>query len=63
MQAQAITDIKFHPRFIFVQLQAKFVLVILATFLRFRSFWGYIATVLAIDLLFLISSFYRYVSA
>jgi len=58
-QAQAITDVHFHPRIIFLQLQAKFVLVVLATFLRRRTFWGYIIVVLAVNVLFLLLSFYR----
>jgi hypothetical protein len=53
-QAESITDVKMHPKFAFILLQAKFVLALLAVFLRLRGFWGYMATVLVVDLIFLV---------
>ena len=57
-QAQTISDMKFSPRFVYVQLLVKFVLVVLATFLRFRSFWAYISVVFVANLIFFILNFW-----
>lgn len=57
-QAQTISDMKFSPRFVYVQLLVKFVLVVLATFLRHRSFWAYISMVLLANLAFFVLSFW-----
>lgn len=57
-QAQTISDMKFSPRFVYVQLLVKFSLVVLATFLRFRSFWAYISIVLVANLIFFLLNFW-----
>lgn len=57
-QAQTISDMKFSPRFVYVQLLVKFALVVLATFLRFRSFWAYIVIVLLANLVFFALNFW-----
>jgi hypothetical protein len=58
-QVQLRPSLQLHPRVSFAQLQAKFVLALLTTYLRLRSFWGYMVPVLLVQLLFLLCALFN----